>query len=54
MSIQITEEMYSDEEKQIQDLFRIFHNTIAIKERNNLKLQQQLLPLRFRANMVEF
>ena len=49
----VTEEMYSEEECKIQDLFRIFHATIAIKERTNLKLQRQLLPLRFRENMVE-
>ena len=48
------EEMYSEEECKIQDLFRIFHATIAIKERTNLKLQRQLLPLRFRENMIDF
>ena len=52
--IQVTEEMYSEEEREIQDLFRIFHSTIAIKERKNTELQRQLLPLRFRGNMVEF
>jgi len=50
----VTEEMYSEEECKIQDLFRIFHATIAIKERTNLKLQRQLLPLRFRENMIDF
>ena len=50
----ITEEMYSKEERKIQELFRIFHTTIAIKERKNLELQRQLLPLRFRESMVEF
>ena len=50
----VTEEMYSEEECKIQDLFRIFHSTIAIKERTNLKLQRQLLPLRFRENMIDF
>lgn len=52
--VQVTEEMYSKEEKEIQDLFRIFHSTIAIKERTNLELQRQLLPLKFRENMVEY
>lgn len=52
--IQVTEEMYSKEELEIQNLFRIFHETIAIPERTNLALQRQLLPLRFRENMVEF
>ena len=50
----VTEEMYSEEEMEIQNLFRIFHATIAIKERTNLELQRQLLPLRFRGNMIEF
>ena len=52
--VRITEEMYSKEERKIQELFRIFHTTIAIKERKNLELQRQLLPLRFRESMVEF
>lgn len=50
----VTEEMYSEEELKVQNLFRIFHETIAIQERTNLKLQRQLLPLRFRENMIEF
>ena len=50
----ITQDMYSEEELEIQHLFRIFHETIAIEDRNNLKLQRQLLPLRFRENMIEF
>lgn len=50
----VTEEMYSVKEKEIQDLFRIFHATIAIKERRNLDLQRQLLPLRFRKDMIDF
>ena len=52
--VRITEEMYSNEEREIQELFRIFHTTIAIKERKNLELQRQLLPFRFRESMVEF
>lgn len=51
---EVTEEMYSEEEGKVQSLFRIFHEAIAIEERNNLKLQKQLLPLRFRENMIEF
>lgn len=51
--LEVTEEMYSEEELGIQNLFKIFHETIAIQERTNLKLQRQLLPLRFRENMVE-
>lgn len=52
--VQVTKEMYSEEEMEIQDLFRIFHSTIAIKERTNLELQRQLLPLRFRKDMIDF
>lgn len=52
--IEVTPDMYSKEEIEIQDLFRIFHSSIAIKERTNLKLQRQLLPLRFRENMIDF
>ncbi len=44
---------FSTEELQIQELFRHFVNTIAIEERENLELQQQMLPLRFRSNMIE-
>ena len=54
VQVQVTADMYSKDEKKIQDLFRIFHSTIAIKERTNLKLQQQLLPLRFRQDMIDF
>lgn len=44
----------SMKEEEYQDLFTMFCSTIAIKERKNLKLQQQMLPLRFREYMVEF
>lgn len=44
---------YSEEELQIQDLFCHFVDRIAIDERRNLALQQQMLPLRFRSNMIE-
>lgn len=44
---------FSIEELQVQELFRHFVNKIAIKERENLNLQQQMLPLRFRSNMIE-
>ncbi len=45
---------YSDEEEYYQELFTSFCHTIAIKERMNLKLQQQMLPLRFQKYMTEF
>ena len=44
---------FSKEELMIQELFCHFVNKIAIKERENLALQQQMLPLRFRSNMIE-
>ncbi|MCM1057227.1 MAG: TIGR03915 family putative DNA repair protein [Firmicutes bacterium] len=45
---------YSEEEMRYQELFRHFCRTISIKERENLKLQRNLLPLRFREYMIEF
>lgn len=45
---------FSEEEAEYQELFRHFCSTIAIKERKNLKLQQNLLPLRFREYMIEY
>ncbi len=45
---------YSPEEESYRDLFTMFCRTIAIKERKNLKLQQQMVPLRFQDYMVEF
>ncbi len=45
---------YSEAEMQYQELFRQFCHTIAIEERRNRKLQQGMLPLRFREYMVEF
>lgn len=44
----------SAKELQIQKLFRYFCQKISITERENLSLQQQMLPLRFRPDMVEF
>lgn len=45
---------WSDSEFKYQELFTMFHRTIAIKERKNIRLQQQMLPLRFQDYMVEF
>ena len=45
---------FSRQEMQYQELFRHFCCTIAIKERKNLKLQRNMLPLRFQEYMVEF
>lgn len=45
---------WSQKELKYQELFTLFHKTTAIGERNNSRLQQQMLPLRFRDYMVEF
>lgn len=45
---------WSTQEKEYQELFQYFCHKIAIKERKNIKLQQQFLPLRFQKYMVEF
>ncbi|MCM1174150.1 MAG: TIGR03915 family putative DNA repair protein [Blautia sp.] len=44
----------SGREAQYQELFTMFCRTAAIRERRNLKLQQQMLPLRFQEYMAEF
>lgn len=45
---------YSKEELEMAELFRHFCHTIGIKERRNLRLQQQFLPLKYRTFMTEF
>lgn len=45
---------YSEKEMEYQELFTYFCHKIAIKERKNLKLQRNMLPLRFQEYMVEF
>ena len=44
----------SDNEAFVQDLWKTFFNALAIKERKNLKLQRNNLPLHFRKFMTEF
>lgn len=44
----------SEEERYYQELFRHFCHTISIEGRRNLKLQRNMLPLRFRSHMIEF
>lgn len=44
----------SKQEERFQSLFVRFCHTIAIKERKNLALQRNMLPLRFQEYMVEF
>ena len=45
---------WSQKELKYQELFALFHRTIAIEERHNTRLQQQMLPFRFQDYMVEF
>ena len=45
---------WSQKELKYQELFALFHKTIAVGERKNNRLQQQMLPLRFQDYMVEF
>lgn len=47
-------ENIAEGEKEFQDLWKGFCNSISIKERENIKLQKQNLPLRFQKDMVEF
>ncbi|MCI8557619.1 MAG: DNA metabolism protein [Lachnospiraceae bacterium] len=44
----------SGQEKEFQELWKLFCKTIAIEERRNPRCQQGLLPLRFRSCMTEF
>lgn len=48
------EDIYSEKEEYYQELFTYFCHKIAIEERRNLKLQKNMLPLRFQEYMVEF
>lgn len=45
---------FSEEEYEMQELFRFFCRKIMIEERGNEKLQRQMLPYRFQEYMVEF
>lgn len=44
----------SEEEQKFEKLWKGVVKSISIKERKNLKLQKQHLPLKYRKNMVEF
>ena len=44
----------SDNEKKMSRGWQIFFDTIAIQERKNEKLQQQLLPLKYRPYQTEY
>lgn len=45
---------FSEKEKNLQHLWKDFIDAIGIQERKNEKLQQQMLPLRFREFMREY
>ena len=45
---------YSENEAKFQKLWSSFFNSVSIKERTNLKLQQNLVPLIYRTYMNEF
>lgn len=44
----------SENERKYQELFRLFHRTIGIQERENRALQRQMAPLRYQEYMMEF
>lgn len=44
----------TDQEREMVELFRRLCHTIGIRERKDAKLQQQFLPLKYRAFMTEF
>lgn len=48
------ESMFSSDDILFDNLFRVFTSSIAIKERQNKKLQQQLMPLRIQKYKIEF
>ncbi|MCL2189591.1 MAG: TIGR03915 family putative DNA repair protein [Defluviitaleaceae bacterium] len=46
--------IYAENEAQIQELWTSYFNTAAITARKNPKLHRNMLPMRFRGDMVEF
>lgn len=54
LKLEEKELVLSEGEKEYRELFRYFCTKIGIKERKNLELQRNMLPLRFREFMVEF
>ena len=52
--MQIAEMPVSEGEEKYGELFCHFFHTIAIKERKNLGLQRNMLPIRYRKYMTEF
>ena len=47
-------DQYSKKEEEFMNLWKTFFDGIAIKERENLKLQRNHVPKRYRSNMTEF
>ena len=45
---------FSSQPDEYRDLWKTFFDSIAIKERTNPKLQQNMMPLRYREYAVEF
>jgi len=45
---------YTNNEKNIQNLWKQYFTDLAIKERTNINLQFQFVPTRYRKNMTEF
>ena len=45
---------YTDEEKEMAELFKHFCTSVSIRERRNGKLQQQFMPLKYRYFMTEW
>lgn len=43
-----------EESEEYEELWKVFHSHIAVKERKNPLLQRQNLPIRFRSNILEF
>lgn len=52
--INIDMEEKDSNEDEIESLWRTFFETISVKSRQNLKLQDRMLPKRYRKNMLEF
>lgn len=52
--MKLPERRFSKGEEKYSELFTSFFHTIAIKERRNLGLQRNMLPIRYREYMTEF
>lgn len=50
----VEERVYSQNEESYQKLWKVFFKSISIEERENLQLQSQHVPRRYRKHMTEF